>query len=339
MVLPNSRMELDAAWRALRSEASGVGWKTIRILSRNVCPVFAGREMPGNHESMLVGFKGIAAPAPDTLPQSAGFTVACPDIGEVGAGFIWIGLTRQPDGPLDLFAAMADDVLGVTDLPNAGDDHQRYKLFIDRIVAWQEFMRRGASPVLTAEEEAGLVGELEILKLLLKTSLSPASSVNAWQGPTKALHDFTLRSGAIEVKTTTAVTGFPAKISSLDQLDDAIASPLFIAAVRIPLVVDGNTLPEKVDAIRKILEPFPIALSDFDSRLVGVGYLDIVRERYARRFGPPTITVMRVDAGFPRLTPSVVPAAIKKARYEMDLSMVNHSNVELAAAFSELGVE
>jgi hypothetical protein len=339
MALPSSRMELDAAWRALRSEASGAGWRTIKILSRNGCPVFAGREMPGNHESMLVGFRGMQAPAPDTLPQSAGFTVTCPDIGEAGAGYSWIGLTRQPDGPLDLFAAMADDVLGVTDLPNVGDDHQRYKLFIDRVVAWQEFMRRGPSAVLTAEEEAGLVGELEILKLLLKTSLSPASSVNAWQGPTRALHDFTLRGGAIEVKTTTAETGFPAKISSLDQLDDAIASPLFIAAVRIPLIDDGNTLPEKIDAIREIIEPFPIALSNFDSRLVGVGYLDIVRSRYARRFGLPTITVMRVDAGFPRLTPSVVPAAIKKARYEIDLSMVNQSNIGLAVAFSELGVE
>lgn len=50
-----------------------------------------------------------------------------------------------------------------------------------------------------------------------------------------------LGDGAIEVKATMSSAGFPVKIGSLEQLDDSVASPLFLAAMRFSRGEDGLT--------------------------------------------------------------------------------------------------
>ena len=61
------------------------------------------------------------------------------------------------------------------------------------------------------------------------------NTLDAWQGPLNGLQDFFIGTGAIEVKATIAPQGFPAKISSLDQLDETQRQPLFLAGVRLAL--------------------------------------------------------------------------------------------------------
>jgi len=144
--------ELHAAWRALRSESAGPGWRTIKVQAESRCPVLAGREFPGNGEALLVGFTGIGRPAPDSLPQGQGFLVTCLELGQAGAGYTWIALSRQMGGALDLFAVMAEDVLRIVGASYPHNDQQRYAAFLERIRAWQEFMRRNASLLLTPKQ-------------------------------------------------------------------------------------------------------------------------------------------------------------------------------------------
>ena len=47
-------------------------------------------------------------------------------------------------------------------------------------------------------------------------------------------------------------SGFPVKIGSLEQLDDAVASPLFLAAVRFERIEGGATLPEMVAEVERL---------------------------------------------------------------------------------------
>lgn len=331
--------ELYAAWRALRSESAGAGWRTIKVQAESKCPVLAGREFPGNEEALLVGFTGIGRPSPDSLPQGHGFLVTCPELGPAGASYTWIALSRQRGGALDLFSVMAEDVLRIVAVSYTHSDHQRYSAFLERIRAWQEFMRRNASLLLTPEAEVGLVGELEVLGSLLRAGYAATPAAEAWQGPRHGLHDFVLNHGAIEVKSTTAADCFPARITSLAQLDDAIVSPLFVAAVRLDVAATGTTLPERVDSLRHLLGSDPVARTVLDSRLVEAGYVEAVREHYVRRFLSASVSVMRVTDGFPRLTAASVPKEVRKASYELELSMVKQPDVGLAAAFRELGVQ
>ena len=96
-------------------------------------------------------------------------------------------------------------------------------------------MNRHRESVLSAENEQGLFGELILLDRLVEAELPPRDVLDAWQGPADGLQDFIFGSGGIEVKTTLSAGGFPATISSLEQLDDSLRQPLFVAATKIAL--------------------------------------------------------------------------------------------------------
>ena len=161
--------------------------------------------------------------------------------------------------------------------------------------------------------------------------------LDAWQGPLDGLHDFTLGSGGIEVKTTLSVGGFPATVSSLEQLDNGLRQPLFLAAVRLGLDTTGMTLPAMSDVIRDRLRDNNAARDLFDVRLMQAGLLRAAAEHYTRRFLHISTALMPVDDKFPRLTRAQVHPAVRKARYEVDLDLTGAPNIDLANALNFLG--
>jgi hypothetical protein len=52
----------------------------------------------------------------------------------------------------------------------------------------------------------------------------------------------------------------------------------------IALTESGQTLPEKIYAIRERLDYDPITLSEFDDRVIAAGYLAAHSSQYHRRF-------------------------------------------------------
>jgi hypothetical protein len=330
--------ELRAAWRALESQSDDPGWRTIPILAGSACPIRAGREFPGNEETILVGFRGIRRPIVGSLPQGQGFVVSCPEVEGVEREHVWIGLARQPGGDLELFATMAADVLGMLQGRYVTDDPRRFSAFVDRIRSWQEFMRRGTLQILSPESELGLVGELEMLRSLLQYGYTAGASVEAWKGPRRGLHDFSFAIGAIEVKSAISTRGFPAHIVSLDQLDDQIVHPLYLAALRMVLTPGGTTLSERVEALRDLLAVDEVARADFDSRLIQAGYLDAVRQSYVRRFQLGTMQYFAVTDSFPSLTVRSVPRGVRAANYELDLDLITEAPVDAAVVLQQLGV-
>jgi hypothetical protein len=336
---PQSRKEeLLAAWRALSGHADKEGWRTIQIGKNGKCRFLAGRHFPGNEEGLLIGLQSIQIPADELLPQGHGFIVSKVSLSGELANNSWVTLSRQSGGSLELFAMMADDVFATLEALDTDGYVNPYKVFISRIWAWQDFMKKGGDGVLDKESETGLFGELEFLQEVMFAGVPCFKAIEAWQGPLDRLHDFALGNGVLEVKTTTAKNGFVAKIGSLEQLDNSLIEPIYIVGVKLDLNPSGMSLPQKVVALRNMLKDFPAALAVFNQLLIHGGFLDELEARYTRRFSRKSIRIIEVLDKFPRLTRENVDVQICQVRYEVDLDLVQDEGIELALALKKLGV-
>lgn len=338
MVPQSEQQELLAAWRALDGHRAAEGWRTIPVAPNGPCRLLAGRHFPGNEEALLVGFASIGMPPASQLPQGVGFLVSAADLGKDSSGRGWIALARKSAGSLDLFTMMTVDVMSTLEAMRGADDQNLMRAFLARIRAWQDFMRRGGESLLSPEAEVGLFGELEILLELIRCGLPVFVCVDAWRGPLGGIHDFSLGTGAIEVKTTVAPTGFPAIIGSLEQLDDSLIRPLFVGAARLALDSTGLTLAEQVAKVREAMRQETAAAATFNSLLLHAGFIDTVAERYTRRFVRTAMCILPVSTTFPRLTRANVPVEISKACYEVDLESAGVGDTHLGAALRHLGV-
>jgi hypothetical protein len=335
MAHPNERHELLAAWRALSSTRQAAeGWNAIPFAKND--SIRAGRHFPGNEEAVLIGFNNITVPTADHLPQGRGFFVAGVDIHDQSHQH-WVALSRRSDGSLDLFTTMVLDIIETVRSTSARSTQQSFHLFLTRIRAWQDFMRRGADSTLGPQAEIGLVGELATLIDIINVGVHPSIPIDAWEGPTGGIHDFALGTGAIEVKTTIATTGFPAVIDSLDQLDNASRQPLFLAGIRLRPDPKGASLPDLVDRARALIGDDP-ATDIFDAKLLHAGYMHAARDHYQRRYETVETRIITVDNSFPRLTKASVPSGILGARYEIDLDQAQSQPVKTHEALEQLGV-
>ncbi len=314
--MPRPIDEFVAAWEALSGTDAEAGWRGIPVARAGVCDLMAARRFPGNEEALLARFPTARPSSSDRLPEGKGFEVVRAD--PFGDGLTWIALSRKESGCPELFAEMVGDVVGAMDSAAPEGEVSVLKTMLRRVRMWQQFMSREAGP-LGPEAELGLAGELFFMMLLLDAGVSYENVLSGWVGPDDAPQDFLLGNGAIEVKATMSSSGFPVKIGSLDQLDDAVASPLFLAAVRFAAGEGGSTLPDMVAEVIRRLVGEPGAADLLQERLMVAGYSEAHAGQYSRRFEPKEMRVLSVSEGFPRLTPGVVPAGVTRALYEINL--------------------
>lgn len=337
MVQPNEHEELIAAWRALATTAgSAEGWRAIPLGVSGGRKVRAGRRFPGNEEALLVGFSGVRIPQTQQLPQGQGFLTTKVDLGTEGT--VWLALSRQTGGNLDLFTMMTFDILAALAAAATASEEQVLQRFLTRIRAWQEFMRRGTDAVLGPQEETGLFGELIVLRTIIKAGTQPASAIDSWVGPVNGIQDFALGTGAVEVKASIATSGFPVTIECLDQLDDSLRQPLFLAAVRLRLDVSGMSLPAIVEDTRALLGEDSVASNEFNSKLLHGGYVDVASSQYARKFVHAGTRILQITDAFPRLIRAKLPPEIIDARYQFDCDQVQADSVDIDVVLGKLGV-
>jgi hypothetical protein len=185
---PSSSSELQSAWRALAGEEARAGWRTINVGSGRR-PIRAGRHSPDDAEAVLFGFRDVRSPAADVFPNGRGFHVTQQELGHAADGHMWIALSREDGASTDLFMILANDVIGVVSDANLGGEQNAFRVFLQRINAWQSFMQRQAQYILSEEAETGLAGELLMVRLLVDAGVDAAAVVDAWQGPLDGLQD------------------------------------------------------------------------------------------------------------------------------------------------------
>jgi hypothetical protein len=338
MVLPTEQSELISAWRALAGVAEVTeGWRTISLSLAAPSRFRAGRHFPGNEEALLVGFNSIHVLSPEHLPQGQGFLVSKVELGMDLKDKIWIALSRRSAGTVGMFTIMALDIIATLKTGGAMEEDRLFHLFVSRIRAWQQFMHRSMERALQPEAEIGLFGELVFLHSMIEAGLHPAIAIEAWIGPLDGLQDFVLGAGAIEVKTSLASTGFPARIGCLDQLDNSVRQPLFLAAVRVRLDDSGASLPGLVENTRALLANDSGAQNSFNIKLLHAGYLDAASEEYKRRFGHVRTKIFLVTDSFPRRTRAYIRPEILEVRYELDLDRVLSESVPPGLVLQQLG--
>jgi hypothetical protein len=177
-----------------------------------------------------------------------------------------------------------------------------------------------------------------LLRAIIRTGVASAQAIESWVGPLDGIQDFEIGTGALEVKATLSSKGFPAKIGSLEQLDDSVRQPLFVAGARFHQVESGQTLPEFIATMRATIQGDPESTRLLSERLLAAGYIDSHVGRYPRRFELNDIRVIKVGEGFPRLTPGTAPAGITRAMYEIDLEKALGDNLDVDGALKQLGV-
>lgn len=335
---PSDMDDLRAAWRALAGTGAGDGWQTISITADAPCSVLAARRKPGDEEAVLVGFRGVRPVPGSRLPQGHGFEVVRVEPDPDGEDSLVLALARRTEGSADLFAMMAEDLVLLLRRCTGMREATVLQRFLARIHAWQEFMNRHRESVLSANDEQGLFGELVVLDALIEAGLEAQVVLEAWEGPRDGVQDYVLENGAIEVKTTISVAGFPATVASLEQLDETLRQPLFVAAVRLAPHGSGMTLPEMANAVRNTLAEDREALETLEIRLMQAGLLHSTADRYTRRFRQASTTFLCVQGDFPRLTRAGVHPLIRKARYEIELDMAGAQSVTVDRALELMGV-
>lgn len=308
------------AWKALSGSCEDEGWRSIPVSKMENCTILAARKFPGNEEAILLGFSTTKIQPSSLLPQSKGFKIEQPAFKkDLDTERQWLALVRQPQGNLGLFSQMAADIINTISSDPSQSSDKLYQYFILRVKAWQEFMKRSQA-ILSPAEELGLMGELEVIKLLLKEDLPASLVIESWVGPIDGIQDFYIGSGALEVKSTLSKEGFSAQILSLNQLDDSVVSPIYLCGAFFSLDPNGQSLPEIVEFIRDLLSIDPTTQELFNNILLRAGYFDSHAKEYSRSFVCETIQIWWVNESFPRLVPSNVPLNVRQVRYEIDLS-------------------
>ena len=326
--------EIAVAWSSLTgSGGEAEGWRTAPVSRHGAITLHAGRRFPSGAEALLARFANASVPAAVPLPEGAGFRIE--RVAPAGDGVAWLALTRKADGSQDLFASMARNIADALESCPSTDEPRGLAIFLGRARAWQEFMRKGAAP-LGPEAEAGLVGELAALRAIIECGVDKASACESWRGPLRGVRDFEIGTGGIEVKSTTSAVGFFARVGSLEQLDDSIRRPLFVAGMRLRLTESGSSLPQVVGAMGESVASEQEAARLIAERLVAAGYVDAHASQYVRKFELAEIKLLRVSSDFPRMTPSSVPDGVARASYDIDLDKAPGQATTFAAALVEL---
>lgn len=327
--------EFILAWDSLAGESKMDGWRSIPIPCASACRMMAARRFPGNRESLLVNFPTMKIPISEKLPDGRGFVIERVD--PYSDGKTWLALSRKESGSIELFVSMVADLVGTLGSDITLSEGLLLTIFLGRVKAWQEFMRKGTQG-LEPEAEIGLIGELSFLTIMIELDIPAASALEAWVGPINGIQDFEIGTGAVEVKATVSRIGFPIKIGSLEQLDDSIRQPLFLAGARLSQIESGMNLPEFVSHSYRIIKGDMEAERIFSDKLLAAGYFNLHDDRYARRFIVTEIRIMEVEDGFPRLTSANVPAEIRRAQYEIDFDRIIGETISPREAFKKLGV-
>jgi hypothetical protein len=326
---------LARAWRALARQETAEDWRFVHLADMGAVSVEAGCHFPLGREALLVSFPGSWPVNPARLPEGKGFDVRCIEGQPVFAGKTAIALIRRPEGSPDIFAIMVVDVLRTLETTANSAARDVMEAFLERVREWQAFMARSHRP-LSPDAQIGLLGELWILRLLTDTSLG-AGALDCWQGPLRAVQDFHVRGGAIEVKSTARTGSFLAQINSIEQLDGDRA-PLFLCASRFEANTDGVSLVDLVSELRK---RFGLAgvQRGFEALLMVMGYLEEHTPLYGQTLALKDARIFRSDGDMPRLLRASLPAAIRSAVYVLDLDALDVPFIRIPEMMNEFGLE
>jgi hypothetical protein len=327
--------ELRSAWSRLHpAEYGEQGYVRLRLPSVSACPAYAARKISDGTTAIMLEVHADAVSPNTEYPQSKGFEITVDALEPGRAGRIRLVLALVDPRFGDVFGALCEDVVG--SLISARGEASAVQIFLSRLFSWQAFLRKHDPGGLTLQARRGLYGELIAMLDFIERGLPPEEAVQAWKGCRGAPHDFQLKHGSLEVKTTSASTPHSFHVSNVAQLDDSGVETLFVLLVVLYETEGGaQSLPELVQAIRERLQSS--AIDAFDSCLREAGYLDVHSELYANpRYTIRTQRYFRIHSGFPRLLPAALPLGVEDVTYTVSIAACTPSECTAEVFFSSV---
>lgn len=269
--------------------------------------------MPRNDVTLILQLSSLPNPLPD-LPKLRNLEIRFQTL--PGGPIFYVRL--KDNTQLELFETLCRDVMAAGELANA--EAEALERAIGRTFRWHYLLRGGRREALAEESQKGLIGEIEILKLLI-SSLGAKPALAAWTGPSGAPKDFELATGCIEVKARRGASQPFVKISNEHQLADVPDRHLWLGVLAVDKVQSphGRTLTECVDEVSEFLERIePSAIMDWDLHLADAGY-DMLDDYSGWRWVVSSPQFYSVGDEFPRIN-SPVPLGVSGVIYSLALS-------------------
>lgn len=237
------------------------------------------------------------------------------------------------DSRLDsVFERLVEDVLNQLDT----DDDPR-AVAIRVLDEWRALLRTSKRQ-LGRESAIGLIGELEVLRVLVGEL--GLQALDAWRGPLNEVHDFVMAGTGhhVEVKTTEAHDANSVRVSSLDQLDPD-GTELVLAVVDLQPSRNAPSLDDRVDHLIELGLPRHQLLELVE----GVGHEYGRRSGEEHRYSVKRVRTWNVGESFPGLRRSDLrlgaDAGVSGLRYTLSLDAVGEPRLGAEAVSLLIGKE
>lgn len=285
--------------------------------------------MPRNDVALLLQLSELPKPLPD-LPKLKSLEIRFQTL--PGGPILYIKL--KDIAQLELFETLCRDVVAAGELAETAAE--ALERAVGRTFRWHYLLRGGRLQVLSEEAQKGLIGEIEVLKLLIAT-LGVKPALTAWTGPSGAPKDFELKADCIEVKARRGASQPFVKITNEYQLADVPDRRLWLAVLAVDKVQapHGLTLTEHVEAVTDFIERSePSAISGWDFHLADAGY-DALHDYSAWRWIVASPEFHAVVEGFPRVA-APIPLGVEDVSYAVALSACEPFHAEWDSVHSLL---
>lgn len=197
------------------------------------------------------------------------------------------------------------------------------KLVLNRLEKWKTMFSKGASDGLSITEQQGLYGELMYLhKLALRGVFSYVDTLKIWVGVDKAMRDFQGKDWAVEAKTISINNADQITINGERQLDETLLDKLYLYHLSVEASrMNGQTLNDKVDELRRLFADDKAALNVFNAKLMEAGYFDHHRDLYKERcYKIRKEGIYVIDDSFPRIKESELRDGVSNTVYSINVS-------------------
>lgn len=241
----------------------------------------------------------------------------------------------------EIFHQLCLDIIEST--RECADEKSALASLLRRTWRWHGMLKGRQDERLSPEAQKGLIGELQILELLLLPRYYASDALDFWRGPEGAPKDFSIGSIAIEAKAKRGTSRPYVAVSSEHQLDEQGATQLFLAVTYVdeaaPEIQDVFTLTEYVERITNIVEDNDAgALGHLEGRLGEAGYSS-EHDYSDHHWLIGDTRWFHVKGNFPRLADSSLPDGVTKVGYSLDLPTCDEWVTDIAAVVSALDGE
>ena len=221
----------------------------------------------------------------------------------------------------DIFAYLCGNLIET--IEKCETEAKAIKLVLNRLEKWKTMFSKGASDGLSITEQQGLYGELMYLhKLALRGVFSYVDTLKIWVGVDKAMRDFQGKDWAVEAKTISINNADQITINGERQLDETLLDKLYLYHLSVEASrMNGQTLNDKVDELRRLFADDKAALNVFNAKLMEAGYFDHHRDLYKERcYKIRKESIYVIDDSFPRIKESELRDGVSNTVYSINVS-------------------